>query len=95
MYVNLDSYQLNGEFELTASEVRRDEFYYDCCRDERYSNLQFSMLVLHNAEMSPKWLYSDVLVLLILCQFMEPSITLHARTCSVKNSQNSPKRPHL
>ena len=73
---NLDSYQLNGEFDLAASGVRRDEFYYDCCRDERCSNLQFSMLVLHNAEMSPKWLYSDVLVLLILCRFMAPIIAL-------------------
>ena len=39
--VNLDSYKENGEWEIAGTEVKRDEFAYECCPDERFSNVEF------------------------------------------------------
>lgn len=39
--VNLDSYEPNGEWEIASSNVVRDEFFYECCPKQRFSNVAF------------------------------------------------------
>ena len=39
--VNLDSYENNGEWEITRTAVERNEFAFKCCPDERFSNVAF------------------------------------------------------
>jgi hypothetical protein len=39
--VNMDSYEKNGEWEILSTEVVRDEFSYECCPNERFSNVAF------------------------------------------------------
>lgn len=41
--VNLDSYEQNGEWEIQSTEAVRDEFSFDCCPDERFSNVRFTL----------------------------------------------------
>lgn len=39
--VNLDSYEKNGEWEILNTTVWRDEFFYECCPEEKFSNIAF------------------------------------------------------
>ncbi len=39
--VNLDSYKLNGEWEIMGTVAQRNEFFYECCPNERFSNVRF------------------------------------------------------
>ncbi|KAK2175745.1 hypothetical protein NP493_711g03120 [Ridgeia piscesae] len=39
--INLDSYKANGEWQITTTEVQRNEFFYGCCPNERFSNVAF------------------------------------------------------
>ena len=41
--VGLDTYEKNGEWEIMGSAVTRHEFYFDCCPDEKFSNIVFSL----------------------------------------------------
>ena len=41
--INLDSYKLNGEWEIYNTNVMRNEFFYDCCPDERFANVAFEL----------------------------------------------------
>ena len=41
--INLDSYKINGEWEIMGTEAKRNEFFYECCPDERFSNVAFSV----------------------------------------------------
>ena len=43
--VNMDSYEENGEWEIYRTEVIRGEFYFDCCPDERFANVAFSVFL--------------------------------------------------
>ena len=43
--INLDSYKINGEWEITATSVVRKEFNYDCCPNERFSNVNFNVFM--------------------------------------------------
>ena len=39
--INLDSYKLNGEWEISSTSVNRDEFFYECCPNERFAYVAF------------------------------------------------------
>ena len=39
--VNMDSYETNGEWQIVATRVIRDEFSYECCPEDRFSNVAF------------------------------------------------------
>ena len=39
--INMDSYKINGEWEIYSTLVKRNEFFYDCCPDERFANVAF------------------------------------------------------
>ena len=41
LQVSRDTYEENGEWEIIGSEVTRHEFYFDCCPDQKFSNLNF------------------------------------------------------
>ena len=41
--INMDSYKSNGEWEIYTTRVTRDEFFYTCCPDERFSNVAFAV----------------------------------------------------
>ena len=41
--INLDSYKINGEWEIMGTEAKRNEFFYECCPNERFSNVAFSV----------------------------------------------------
>ncbi|KAK2156585.1 hypothetical protein LSH36_209g02020 [Paralvinella palmiformis] len=41
--VNMDSYEKNGEWEILTTSVIRDEFAYECCPHERFSNVAFTV----------------------------------------------------
>ena len=43
--INMDSYEKNGEWEILSTTVKRDEFYYECCPSERFSNVAFKVLM--------------------------------------------------
>lgn len=40
-FVNLDSYKTNGEWSVYETRVDRKEFYYECCPNEKFSNVAF------------------------------------------------------
>ena len=39
--INLDSYKTNGEWEIYKTEAQRNEFFYECCPNERFANVAF------------------------------------------------------
>ncbi len=39
--INMDSYKINGEWEIYGTEVIRNEFFYECCPNERFANIGF------------------------------------------------------
>ena len=39
----MDSYKLNGEWEIYSTMVKRNEFFYDCCPNERFANVAFAI----------------------------------------------------
>ena len=41
--VNLDSYKKNGEWEILTTSAHRNEFSYECCPKERFSNVAFTI----------------------------------------------------
>ncbi len=41
--INLDSYKRNGEWEISGTVATRNEFFYECCPDERFSNVAFQV----------------------------------------------------
>ena len=41
--VNLDSYEKNGEWEIMESTSARHEFSYECCPNEAYSFVSFTL----------------------------------------------------
>ncbi len=41
--VNMDSYESNGEWEIKTTTVKRKEFFFDCCQDERFAYISFSI----------------------------------------------------
>ena len=41
--IGLDTYENNGEWEILDTNVRRDEFAFDCCPDQRFSNILFTV----------------------------------------------------
>ena len=41
--VNMDSYESNGEWEIYSTDVYRNEFAFDCCPNERFSNVAFTI----------------------------------------------------
>ena len=41
--VNLDSYKPNGEWEMLDTVASRDEFFYECCPDDRFSFTAFKI----------------------------------------------------
>ena len=41
--INMDSYKLNGEWEIYSTMVKRNEFFYDCCPNERFANVAFAL----------------------------------------------------
>ena len=43
--VNMDSYNTNGEWEMLETVVVRKEFNYDCCPNERFANVAFTIFI--------------------------------------------------
>ena len=43
--VNKDSYEQNGEWEIISTEAQRQEFFFDCCPEERFANIRFTLLL--------------------------------------------------
>ena len=43
--VNLDSYNKNGEWEILMTSARRNEFSYECCPNEKFSNVAFTVFL--------------------------------------------------
>ena len=43
--VNKDSYEQNGEWEILNTEAKRQEFFFDCCPDEKFANIRFTLLL--------------------------------------------------
>ncbi|CAD5112703.1 DgyrCDS1923 [Dimorphilus gyrociliatus] len=41
--VNLDSYKTNGEWEIFTTSAVRNEFNYECCPNEKFSNVEFKV----------------------------------------------------
>ena len=41
--INLDTYDTNGEWDILDTSVERGEFAFDCCPDQRFSNVRFSV----------------------------------------------------
>lgn len=41
--INLDSYKMNGEWEIGTTNAKRDEFFYECCPDERFAYVAFEV----------------------------------------------------
>ena len=41
--VNFDSYTTNGEWDIYKSKVERKEFAFECCPDEKFSNVVFRL----------------------------------------------------
>ena len=41
LFVNLDSYKTNGEWHVYRTKVDRKEFAYECCPNEKFSNVAF------------------------------------------------------
>jgi hypothetical protein len=41
--VNKDSYEENGEWEIYETEVKRNEFSFECCPNERFANVAFTI----------------------------------------------------
>ena len=39
--INLDTYEKNGEWQIITTEVNRKEFWFECCPDQRFSNVAF------------------------------------------------------
>ena len=42
-HVNMDSYEINGEWEILGSRSARHEFAYDCCPNQPYSFISFTL----------------------------------------------------
>ena len=49
--INLDSYEMNVQWELVETDYRRNEFFYECCPDERYGNIAFDVIVARRSSM--------------------------------------------
>ena len=43
--VNLDTYESNGEWHLLGTYVVRKEFFFECCPDQRFSNVAFGISI--------------------------------------------------
>lgn len=43
--VNLDSYKTNGEWEIFSTYAVRNEFNYECCPHEKFSNVEFKVFL--------------------------------------------------
>ena len=43
--VNRDSYEENGEWEIHKTEAKRKEFFFDCCPNERFANVAFTIFL--------------------------------------------------
>ena len=41
--INIDSYENNGEWEIFHTSVKRNEFNYECCPHQRFSNVAFGV----------------------------------------------------
>ena len=41
--ISLDTYETNGEWEIMTTTARRNEFHFECCPDQRFSNIAFSI----------------------------------------------------
>ncbi len=41
--VGLDSYDENGEWEILETRVERNEFSFECCPNQRFSNVKFKI----------------------------------------------------
>ena len=39
----MDSYKQNGEWEIMGTSVKREEFAFECCPHEKFSNIVFSV----------------------------------------------------
>ena len=46
--INLDSYEFNPYWEILETNATTDLFYYECCPDERYPNVMFSIKVYYD-----------------------------------------------
>lgn len=78
--VILDSYEGNGEWQLERTAVDRREFFFECCRDQRFSNIVFT---LHLRRRCPFYLVNVVFpgiltsALLLSVFFCIPSQKVH------------------
>ena len=43
--INMDSYNENGEWEIYNTVVVRNEFFYECCPNERFANVAFKVFM--------------------------------------------------
>ena len=43
--VNMDSYEENGEWEIKNTDSRRKEFFFDCCINERFAYISFTIFL--------------------------------------------------
>ena len=41
--INMDSYKTNGEWEISHTLVKRNEFNYACCPEDKFSNIEFKI----------------------------------------------------
>lgn len=43
MKIHLDTYELNGEWEIIETAAVRNEFHFECCPHQRFSNIGFRL----------------------------------------------------
>ena len=43
--VNIETYSENGEWEIYHTDVKRNEFAFACCPDEKFSNVEFTIFL--------------------------------------------------
>lgn len=44
-YINLDTYEKNGEWSIESTDVIRREFFFECCPDQLFSNVAFRVFL--------------------------------------------------
>ena len=43
--VNMDTYEKNGEWHMISTYCIRNEFFFDCCPNQRFSNVAFGVFI--------------------------------------------------